>query len=220
LQLRARQLVKNWLTPYLKEKGFTKNGRLYSRHAGRMLHLIDIQQSPYNRADEVSFALNCGVHVPGVKSHFWNAPEPTKLDAADGIIDTRPGLVTVPKCPQWWHLRTSDGPEIDSAIGTNMRLVVEDGAFRRFFDRFQRENDVAEFLSQPRKNEDRQIMPANDNLKLVYAGIIWDQLGEYEKCKKCMAHAAELAKGKRLEADIEKFARNYVCGKLPRIAQS
>ncbi len=216
LQDRAKQLFKVWLTPYMVEKGFKKNGRIYSKQLGRMLHVTDIQQSFSNRKDSISFALNCGVHIPGVWSYFTKGPEPSKIEADFGIVSTRPGLVCVPKQTQWWDMKSSDGPEKDDEIGQDLRTILDDGAFRRFFDRFQCESDVADFLSQPRKKEDLQVMPATDAVGCIYAGIIWDQLGEYEKCKACMDKAAELAKGRRLEVKTEKFAREYVCGQLPR----
>ena len=218
LQDRVKRIFKTRLTPYLVERGFKKDGRIYSRQVGRIQHLIDIQQSPYNRKDEVSFALNMGVHVPDVKPHFWKAPDNAKLIAASGILNVRPGFLVTPQETIWWYLKSSDDPDKDVDIGDDVLLVVEEGGFRRFFDRFKSERDVAQFLTEPRKKEDHHIAPHVESMCRIYAGIIWDQLGEYEKCKECMARAAELAKGKRLEADIEKFAREYVCGKLPRIA--
>ncbi len=217
LQDRAKQIFKVWLTPYMVEKGFKKNGRIYSKSVGRMLHVADIEQSFSNRKESISFTLNCGVHIPGVWSHFTKGPEPTKIEAVHGIVYVRPGLACVPKRHVWWDMNLSDGLEKDVEVGQDLRSIVEEGAFQRFFDRFQSETEVAEFLSQPRTKADQQIRPFTDGVGCIYAGIIWDQLGEYEKCKACMDKAAELAKGRRLEVKTEQFAREYVPGKLGKV---
>ena len=130
-----------------------------------------------------------------------------------------PGLIMVPKRAQEWEIRSADGPEKDIEIAQDVLSVIEEGAFGRFFDRFQHESDVAKFLAEPRSKADQQMFLANLTWGIAYAGVIWDQLGEYEKCMECMRRAGELAKGKRLEADIEKLARDYACGKLPRIEE-
>lgn len=218
LQDRAKQILKSYLTPYMVEKGFKKDGRIYSKQLGRVQHLLDINQSPYNRRDKIDFGLGVGVYIPGVKQHFWHYPPPkkaTKISAGDGVINCAPGLVAVPKRAQSWTLESSDGPEKDAEIGQDIHGVLEEGAFRRFFDRFQTEADVATFLSQARQKEDQQINPAAETISCAYAGIIWDQLGECEKCKACMARTVEIANGKQLYARTEQFAREYVCGMLP-----
>ncbi len=217
LQDRARHIFKTWLTPLMVEKGFKKTGRIYSRQVGRMVHVADLQQSWANRKDSISFTLNCGVHIPRVWSHFTKGPEPTKLQGARGVIHVRPGLVCVPKRHSWWDMKSSDDPAGDEAFGQDFRAVVEEGAFRRFFDLFPTEADVANFLMEPRTKQNMQIWPPTASMGFVYAGIIWDQLSEYDKCRTAMARAAELAHGKRLEADCEKFAREYVCGQFPHI---
>lgn len=220
LQDRAKQIFKTYLTPYMEERGFKKDGRIYSKQLGRVQHFLDIDQSHYNRRDRIEFGVGAGVYIPDVEQHFWHYPppkKPKKISAGDGVITCTPGLVAVPKRAQSWILESSDGPEKDAEIGQDIRAVLEAGAFRRFFDRFQTEADVATFLSQPRKKEDWQISPEAESLGCIYAGIIWDQLGECEKCKACMAQAAEWAKGKRVQIHMEQYAREYVCGKLPPI---
>lgn len=216
---RAKQIFKAYLTPYMVEKGFKKDGIIYSKHIGRVQHLLSTHQSPYNTRDKIDFGLGAGVYIPDVEQHFWHRPapkKPQKISSGDGVICCSPGLVATPKRAQAWILESSDGPEKDVEIGQDIRSVLEAGAFGRFFDRFQTEADVATFLSQPRKKEDWQIAPEAETLSYAYAGIIWDQLGEYEKCKACMAHVVDISKGKKLHARSEAFAREYVCGKLPR----
>jgi hypothetical protein len=217
LQARRNALIKAWLTPYLRDRGFTKKGNVYTRLVTDVVHIIDVQQESYNKDEAVSFALNIGVHIPGVLACAHRGKEPEKLFAAVGIVHTRPGQVVVPKRKSWWYVNATDDPSKDHEIGRDLQSTVEEGAFRRFFDRFQNKRAVAEFHLAPREKPDQQIDPRCESRAVLYAGIIWDQLGEYDKCRAAMARAAELAHGKRLEADIEKFAREYVCGQLPRV---
>lgn len=218
VQDRAKQIFKTWLTPFLSEKGFKKDGRIYSRQIGRIQHLLDIHQSTYNRRDKIDFSINVGVYVPDVlEEHYGKWPEEQKrkkIDSPRGVIHCAPGLITTPKRAQGWILQSTDGPNRDVEVGQDIRAVVEEGAFRRFFDRFQSEADVAAFLEQPRKKEDQQMFPYAEAMCLVFAGIIWDQLGQCERCQECMTKAAEAAKGKRLQANTESFARDYVCGNI------
>ena len=217
LQDRRRRIISAFLTPVLVDAGFKVNANIYARAIGRLQHIVDVQLSRSNPAGQSSFGLNCGIYIPGVWSGLTNLPESSTPSAADCVIHTKPGLLRTPNRTKWWYMRLSDGAEKDAEIGMDLRAIVEECALP-FFDRFPNEATVAKFLSRPPMKEDMAIYPGCESVGVVYAGIIWDQLGEYEKCKECMARAAALAKGKRLEADIEKFAREYVCGKLPRIA--
>ena len=104
LQKRAQQIFKTYVTPAFQKAGFTKQGVTYLRHLNQIVHIVDIQQSPTNRVYEISFALNCGVYIPGVKAALWKGPEPTKLIAADGLFDVRPGSLLPVAGKSWWDL--------------------------------------------------------------------------------------------------------------------
>ena len=213
-QKRAAAIVKKWLTPTMQARGFTKKGRIYTRTLADVVHLMDIQQSDSNRKTAVSFALNIGVFVPGVNPTAHHSPTPEILDTPYGVIHTRPGLVSERNFNTWWDVKSSEDPAKDDDIGRDLLETVEEGAFQRFFDRFMDKKSLAEFLMTPRQKWDKAMFPYVESVCFVYAGLIWDQLGDYDKCRECMAKAALFAKGKRLEADTEKFAREYVCGSV------
>jgi len=212
-QKRAAAIIKKWLTPTLQARGFIKKGIVYKRLLADVVHIVDIQQSPYNKKTAVSFTLNLGVHVPGIIATAFHTSEANNLIGASGVIGTRPGSLTERNLDTWWDVKSSDDLAHDDEVGRAMLAIVEDGAFRRFFDRFMNKKAVAEFLMAPREKRDQPITTV-DSRCFVYAGLIWDQLGDYDKCRECMAKAVEAAKGKRLEANMEKFAREYVCGSV------
>jgi Domain of unknown function (DUF4304) len=158
-QKRAAAIIKKWLTPTMHARGFTKKGRIYTRILADVVHLMDIQQSESNKKTEVSFSLNIGVYVPGVRTTAHHGVMPATLIGASGIVNTRAGLVAEPKKDYWWEVKSSDDQEKDDDIGQHMLSVVEGGAFRRFFDRFVDKKSLAEFLMLPRENSDQQIAP-------------------------------------------------------------
>jgi hypothetical protein len=213
-QKRAAAIIKKWLTPTMQMHGFTKKGRIYTRILPDVVHLMDIQQSDSNRKTAVRYALNMGIHVPGVRLAIYPKFAPKALDAPVGLIHGRPGFQCEPISTTWWDVKSSEDPAKDDDVGRDMLAVVEEGAFQYFFARFMNKKALAEFLEVPRSNRYKQLFPYVESPCLVYAGLIWDQLGNYDKCRECMAKAVESAKGKRLEADMEKFAREYVYGSV------
>jgi len=217
LQDRKRGILKTFVTPSLVGAGFKQKGNIYTRHVGRIQHIVEVEPSRLNAPGESSFALGCGVYLPGLWSGFTGLPEPDEPHVVDCTIRATPGLLTTPKREQWWRLKLSDTPERDTEIAQDVGSVVSEVVLP-FLARFQESRDAAEFLSQPREKTYQQVSPYVPSMCFIYAGIIWDQLGEYDKCKDCMARAVELATGKRLEVKNLEFAREYVCGKLPRIA--
>jgi hypothetical protein len=213
-QKRAANIIKKWLTPTMHARGFAKKGIVYSRVLADVLHLMDIQQSDSNRKTAVRFTLNIGVYVPGVQETIYGGAERKKFSAASGLNHGRPGLFTDRNFDTWWEVKAGEDLAKDDDVGRNMLAVVEEGAFQYFFDRLMDRTSLAEFLEVPRSKRYKQMFPYVDSPCFVYAGLIWDQLGVYDKCRTCMVKAVEAAKGKRLEADMEKFAREYVCGSV------
>lgn len=215
LNARKKKILQKSVQAILQSEGFIHKGIVYRRKVGNIQHVVDIQALSWTELDEVHFTINCGVFVPGVWTVYTTHADATAPSVVDCTIGTRPGTLATPKRGDSWYLRTSDTPEQEAAIIEDIRFVIQQIVLP-FFARFPNEAAVASFLSAPRTKADQQVDPACESKGVVFAGIIWDLLGECDKCTACMAQAAEMAKGKRVQAKIEKFAREYVCGKLPR----
>jgi Domain of unknown function (DUF4304) len=199
LQNRVQKIFKAELTPTLDNVGFTKHGIVYTRDLHPIVNIVDVQQSFGNTLQAISFTLNCGIYVPGVKASFWNAPEPQKLCAANGIIDMRLGSALLGRIEQWWDLKTTDGLERDAEIGLDIRLSLEQRAFP-LFDRFREKRAIAEFLSQPRRKEDSPLFTYGEAYQRAYAAILWRMLGDQEQFNECLEQAVALSRktpGKR-----------------------
>ncbi|MDC3952332.1 DUF4304 domain-containing protein [Polyangium jinanense] len=201
-------IFKTWVTPALHAAGFKKRGIVYVRDLGSVQHLFNHESDHLNTADKYSFTTNCGIHVPGVRGTFGNCVEPKAVDAAYGLLNVRPGMLT-PTGDSWWELTSSDGPEKDDEVGQELRKLVETAALP-FFDRFRDERAVAEFLSQPRRKEDRHVMPFADTFELCYAAILWKRLGCKDKCRECIERERSKTK-KRYSSLPEKFLARFSC---------
>jgi len=208
---RADHIFKAWVTPMLSAAGFKKRGIVYVRDLGSVQHLFNREAGTDNTVDKFDFTTNCGIHVPGVKTLYWgpHSVEPKAPDAADGVLNVRPGFLT-PAGNPWWHLTSSDGPEKDDEVGQELRRLVEVAALP-FFERFQDERAVAEFCSQPRRKEERHVMPFEDTFELFYAAILWKRLGCKDKCRECFEREKSKTK-KRFGAKYdEAFFARFSC---------
>jgi len=178
------------------------------RNLGSVQHLFNPESSSYNTAENHSFTTNCGIYVPGVFQAYANPnlEEPKAPQAFHGILNVRPGMLT-PTGDTWWELSSSDGPKKDDEVGQELRRLVETAALP-FFDRFRDERSIAEFLSQPRRKEDRFIDPREDTFELFFAAILWKRLGCKDRCRECIEREKSKTKKRYgAEADAAFFAR-------------
>ncbi|MDI1427913.1 DUF4304 domain-containing protein [Polyangium sorediatum] len=194
----------------LHAAGFKKRGSVYVRELGSVQHLFQHESDDLNTAEKYEFTTNCGIFIPGVKTLYWGpgSVEPKAPQPPDGVLNVRPGMLT-PTGDRWWELRSSDGPEKDDEVGQALRGLVETAALP-FFDRFRDERAVAEFLSQPRRKEDRFIDPREDTFDLFYAAILWKRLGCKGKCRECIEREKSKTK-RRFGTGPEKFLARFSC---------
>ena len=181
LNARKKKVLQKSVLAILQSEGFTQKGIVYRRKVGNIQHVVDIQALPWNPADTIDFTINCGVFVPGVWTVYTNLIDTAEPAVWECTIGCRPGSVATPKRRDSWYLKTSDTPEQEAAIVEDIRFVIHQIVLP-FFARFPDEAEVASFLSAPRAKADQQVDPVCESKGVLYAGIIWDQLGEYSKC--------------------------------------
>jgi hypothetical protein len=56
------EMVKEYLAPYFKSKGFKKQNLNFYKQENGLTFLINFQKNVYNSVDYVSFYINCGIH--------------------------------------------------------------------------------------------------------------------------------------------------------------
>jgi hypothetical protein len=124
--------------------------RIYSKSLGQMLHVADIQQSFSNSQGSPSASrLNCGVHIPGVWSHFTKGPEPTKIEGARLDRHSTGDSRACPNAACLVGHAVVRWPEKDAEV---IRIYASDcrrGSFHFSID-FQSKPTVASFFRQPR----------------------------------------------------------------------
>lgn len=209
LKNRVSHIMKESLTPLLKQHGFRKHGNVYIREVEPMVqHLVDIQFSRWNDAREVNFTLNCGIYVRGVTSTFMNVPERARPTLGYCCISARVGTLRQPHMDDWWKVLVDDEPERDVQIGRELRSAIEE-TILPFLDRFQDERSVAEFLSRPPTEADKSVSPQADGFRLAYAAVIWSRLGSPEKARDAIAQAVQRSRKTPIEEVVNAFANRF-----------
>ncbi|MEY4903781.1 MAG: hypothetical protein RLZZ292_1596 [Bacteroidota bacterium] len=56
------EMVKEYLAPFLKSKGFKKQNLYFYKEENGLTFLIHFQKNAYNSADYVAFFINCGIY--------------------------------------------------------------------------------------------------------------------------------------------------------------
>lgn len=64
---RFSNVVKEAITPILKECGFKKKGQNYFKSYGDIGHALNLQKDKWNSKDEIRFTINVGIF----SSKFW-----------------------------------------------------------------------------------------------------------------------------------------------------
>lgn len=70
------QLLKETVTPLMKDAGFRKTALNYYRQGTGMVYMINVQKSQSNSVAETGFYINCGVHSPEIEEALGGSPNP------------------------------------------------------------------------------------------------------------------------------------------------
>jgi len=200
---KLNSILKNQVTPFLKELGFKKNLLIYSRDVGELKWLIDIQKSRWNDESEAQFTLNFGVYVPGVLSTYANMPEPAKPKIEHCSCSARVGMLTSERKDKWWKLTSDDSQEVVDEISQDLLSKIREIAVP-FLSKFNSSLEVAEFLSSELSKEHSQISPQTNAQRLAFSGIIYSKLGDKTKASRVLDDAVEAS----IKSPIETVVRN------------
>ncbi len=53
--------IKEYISPFLRKKGFLKKGLTWNKTVGNVVYVINIQKSKFSKEDEIDFTLNIGI---------------------------------------------------------------------------------------------------------------------------------------------------------------
>ena len=189
---RLNSILKNNVTPLLKEVGFSKRRLVYVKDIGEISWLVDIQKSRWNDEVEAQFTLNCGVYVPDVLSTYANMAEPTRLKIEHCCCSARIGMLIPEKRDLWWKLRENDPATSNNEIGQDLQRKLKDFVIP-FLSKVDQRARVADFLSSDLDAEYRYISPRDEALRLAYSAIIYSKIDEKRKANNLLDFAIKVS---------------------------
>ena len=194
-EIRLQSILKNHVTPLLKNNGFTKTGSVYYCSHDVLDWLVEIERSGFNDVTQANFTIVCGVYVPRVMSRYITVdqPEPARPKYPDCTLYARLGWLAPEHLDVWWTLSSLDDNEhVDAEIGRDIieRLITHGLPFmQQFFDR----KSVLNFLLESRMECEEQVEPRDPVVSLVYASIISFLLGDRQQGEAAIQAAEKLA---------------------------
>ena len=127
-----KNLIRTHLAPQLKAAGFKKTGLVWNRRCDSLVHVIQIQLSQWNDADEISFTINVGVLVPRVMQIVRGEEPPKTVRETNCYPRFRIGSLPNVGAGRdiWWELHEPDdvdrvGPEIAKEVVSKCLPALE-----------------------------------------------------------------------------------------------
>jgi hypothetical protein len=169
---RIQSILGAYITPYLHEQGFARDGNKYSLKLAELTWLIEIERSGFNDSTQARFTVDCCVFVPGVVSRYLGKGDPARPGYPDCVLHSRLGWLAEDRLDTWWTLSTIDNaPQIDAEVGRDIvERLGRDGL--PFLHRFRARANVLDFLVESRKERDLGVDPREGTVSLAYASIL------------------------------------------------
>lgn len=146
-------MILTTLHPVLKQRGFTRRGRVWNRTVDSRRHVIDVQSGKWSEVDSGDFTVNLGILVPPAYVAFWNRAPPAFARILDCEVRVRLGALMdggvlhessagQGKTDHWWTFDASSDPV---RLGQEVsELVIEVGL--PFFESMNSLRSISEFL--------------------------------------------------------------------------
>lgn len=115
-----KPLVAEYVDPILAAAGFRKRGMVWNRKCSGVVHVLDIQLSQWNTAEEVSFTINLGVWIEAVWRACYDKSPPAWITPTKCWPALRIGQLLDGK-DKWWSVNSS---RATAAVGAELRDVV------------------------------------------------------------------------------------------------
>ena len=196
LNKRLNLILKDYISPFLRELGFRKKNLNYTCDINEVKWLINVQRSKLNDQSKSEFTLSVGVYVPGVWSTYATYEEakiePLNPTLRECSFYERIAMLTNEKRDIWWELRVDDSGKVDNEVAQDLLDKIKNVAIP-FFSKFNSSLEVAEFLSSDLGGEYKYLFPRPKSVRLAYAGIIYFNMGEKGKAEQILDFAIEVA---------------------------
>lgn len=117
------------LDALLKPAGFRRSGALFQRHSEDVVHLIEVQGSRTNGANDARFTVNVGIFAPAVVYEDIRAQTKPSIGAAHWR--ERIGFLGNDRADLWWAVT---GPESAEGAARELCLRVQRDALPRLHE--------------------------------------------------------------------------------------
>ena len=121
------ELIRQYLKPLLKEHQFKKQGSTWNRQHGKIVHVLNVQASPWNSQNTSDFTVNLGFLALPIWEIYENKKLPKIVYKTDCFPRLRIGELLKPPYSNpgdiWWKL--SCLADIDP-IGNEVKSLIED----------------------------------------------------------------------------------------------
>jgi hypothetical protein len=180
---RLEAVLRRFLTPLLKQRGFRKRGKRYHADLPELLWLVDATCSVTTAPE---FTVDVGVLIPAVFEVYFGRAAPRNPGSADCTVSARIGLLSAERLDKWWTL-SCDADE--KVAGEDLRAVME-AVGLPFLDQFTSRVSVAKFLTEPGHD---LVDPRAPTIRLTFAAIIYGLAGDAAASAACLLEAEHAA---------------------------
>jgi Domain of unknown function (DUF4304) len=111
-QEQLRTFARDFLTPWMKERGFVRKKLTWNRRIDHFTDVIDLQESRWNQTPVCKFAINIGIFDPEVYELCWGKSAPASVSETDCVVRLRLSSLRQMNLPakkrtdEWWEIRS------------------------------------------------------------------------------------------------------------------
>jgi hypothetical protein len=170
--------IASGVSPLLRERGFRKQGRTFTRDAGEgILHVIHFQTGLYVSSLYGNFTAEVAVFVPEIhRIMIAGATSPRRPKPWDCEIRRRIGFLTPDQCDRWWDL----GPDTAGTV-REMRTILREHAIP-YLDRLPDRSAI-----RRQYDEDPKVLFRLDtNRHRLAIAAVWAATGDTERARRLM----------------------------------
>lgn len=165
-----KDLVKNYVSPLLKQQGFKKKDLCWNRKVDGLTQVINLQLSRYSNSGDIIFTMNIGVFDPKVWNKCWSKEPPVFINEQECFPCIRIGQLLnnmyKETTDHWW---TINDEADEKYLGKEIIDLINNKCLK-FLDSMLSKHNIVDFYSSAQI----VLMP----IEKIYLAIIKNSLGD------------------------------------------
>lgn len=175
-------LIKNHVTPLLKQHGFKKKDLTWNKSKGGVVQVVDFQLSRFSSDEEKGFTVNLGVFDPQVWKKCWGKESPKFIKEEDCFPRIRVSQLLNKSTDHWW---TCGANTSDSGLGKEIEDLLEEKCLP-LLNRMLDQNEVVNLYSP----DTERLMP----IEKIYLAIIKNYVGDAHSSEELLNEVVAISK--------------------------